>query len=627
MILHHNGFDFELLAYKRATKEAVAISINKKNETTISYSVNINETTPCSIVIEIKLLNEKDLFHLIPCNIHGDNNLANAKPGFFPNLTTKFSEYNTSSPIWEFRADRASHPVSIITCTNGAIGISIDPYSFENEKIIKNGLFSKLPNSCGVTIGYKNVPYTFTSKENLTSSTSNTIKNITMTGEIYLFKGKKRLSSHDIIKVVYELYHNQPTYQHTIKEYLEGFLDSYQHINWSDKFTSFTNMDCKLPNQPKLKPWRPLFEIGWTGTGVLSYPLLIAQTLLNINNEFTTTLINNFDKMSKRINSKSGLFYDLIKPYNNSDVNGWWAGYLVKDCHCAYTNGNGIYYLLKTYILLGRYKNIKKSNWLQSALIALDTIVDLQKEDGNFGYTYSTKKKEIIDDLGFAGCWFVPALALAYEITKKRKYLDSATKGIKYYNKYVEDLNCFGTPMDTYKSIDQEGNLAFIKGAHLLHKITKDKRYLTMLENGANYEYLWRYSFKAHADYRPLKDSSWNSCGGSVTSVSNPHIHPMGINITADLFYLYNITKDTYHLDRALDGLYWGLQTADLYPETTGYGQLGVMTERYCPSDGLTIEHYDNGDISSIWFTFNGWAGASVLEGLCESLIENYINL
>jgi len=627
MILHHNGFDFELKAYNRTSKDIVDISINKKNETTLSYLLKVDEPTKCSIVIEVKLLNEENLFHLIPCNIHGDNNLINAKPGFFPNLTTKFNEYTTSSTIWEFRADRASHPVSIITCGNGAIGISIDPYSFENGKIVKNGLFSKLPNSAGVTIGYKNIPYTFTSKENLTTSTSNTLKNITMQGEIYLFRGKKRLSSHDIIKAVYSHYHNQPKYHHTIKEYLEGFLNSYKNINWSNKFNAFTNMDCKLPTQPKLKPWRPLIEIGWTGTGVLSYPLLMSQFLLNISNTFTNTLIETFDAMQTRINPKSGLFYDLVKTNKESDVNGWWAGYIVKDCHCAYTNGNGIYYLLRTYMFLKKHNNIIKTEWLQSGLTALNAIIELQKEDGNFGYTYSINKKEIIDDSGFAGCWFVPSLALAYQITKNQIYLDSAIKGIAFYNKYVEDLNCYGTPMDTYKSIDQEGNLAFIKGARLLHEITKNELYLTMLKNGANYEYLWRYSYKAYPDYKPLKDSFWNSCGGSVTSVSNPHIHPMGVNITADLFYLHNITKDSYHLNRALDGLYWGLQTADLYPEITGYGQLGVMTERYCPSDGLTIEHYDNGDISSIWFTFNGWAGASVLEGLCESIIQHYIDI
>ncbi len=97
----------------------------------------------------------------------------------------------------------------------------------------------------------------------------------------------------------------------------------------------------------------------------------------------------------------------------------------------------------------------------------------------------------------------------------------------------------------------------------------------------------------------------------------------MGVNITSELIYIYKNTGDKYHLNRAADGLCWGLATADMYPKTTGYGQLGVITERYCPSDGLTIEKYtDTGEPSSIWFTFNGWAGVSILEGLTETLLE-----
>ena len=627
MKINHNGFNFELIAYERQSKEIVEINVTVENDNTLIYKVNFSKKNATSVVIELKLLNEQNLYHLIPCNIHGDNNLKNAKPGFFPNLTNDFQQYKTSSNIWEFRADRSSHPVSIITCNNGAIGISIDPYIYENRKVIKNGLFSKLPNIAGVTIGYKNIPYTFTSKENMEASTKNELKKANITGKIYAFRGENKLSSHNIIKEIYNIYHEQPKYSHTYKEYLKGFLDSYKNINWSKEDKAFTNMQCKLPSSPKLIPWRSLIGIGWTGTGVLTYPLLMAQIILNKEDNFTNELYGLFDEMKTRINPKSGLFYDLIRENNNSQVNGWWAGYIVKDCHFAYTNGNGIYYLLKTYLLLKEHKNIDRKDWLTPSLQALDSIIDIQKSNGNFGYTYSLHERKMLDEKGFAGCWFIPSLALAYLITKEKKYLTSAIKGLDYYYNFVTDLNCYGTPMDTWKSIDEEGNLAFIRGAKLLHEITNKSKYIEMLENGALYEYLWRYSFKAFPEYKPLKNSNWNSCGGSITSVSNPHIHPMGVNITSDLLYLFNVTKNKYHLDRALDGLFWGLQTADLYPKVTGYGQLGVMTERYCPSDGLTIEEYDNKEKSSIWFTFNGWAGVSILEGLCESLLNNYLDL
>ncbi|MBN2852240.1 MAG: hypothetical protein JXQ23_05825 [Clostridia bacterium] len=627
MKINYNGFSFEMAAYERDSKEPVPFHLYYQDNQTITYQLDFDKPYDTSVLIEIRLLNEKELFHLIPCNIHGDNNLINARPGYFPNLTDQYPEFPTSSEVWEFRADRASHPVSIITCQNGSIGITVDPYITDSETIIRNGVYAQLPDIAGVSIGYQNRPLTFTNKENMTASTNNKLRKAAISGKIYLSREYGRLSCHKIIQRVYQTYHEMPVYKNTLSDYLNGFLDSYEKINWSDEMNAFTNMSCHLPGDPVLKPWRPLLGIGWTGTSILIYPLLMAQILLHEDNSFTQKLLRLLDEMSTRINPESGLFYDLVRPYKGSDVNGWWAGYLVKDCHCAYTNGNGIYYLLKSFKLMEKYKHIRKEAWLQSALTALDSIILLQKENGNFGYTYSTLKREMLDDKGFAGCWFIPSLALAYEITGLQKYLDSAIKGLHYYHQFVKELTCYGTPMDTYKSIDQEGNLAFIRGARHLHEITKNTVFLKYLEDSANYEYLWRYSFKANPECPPLKGSQWNSCGGSVTSVSNPHIHPMGVTVTSDLLYLYRATRDEYHRERALDGLYWGLQTADLYPSVTGYGKLGVMTERYCPSDGLTVEQYENGEKSSIWFTFNGWASASVLEGLCESVLNDHLDI
>jgi len=602
-----------------------------------SYLLELKSDNPSSAKILLRLKDEDCIYHIIPCNIHGDNNLSNAKPGFFPNLTYDYPDSDSSSPEWEFRADRASHPVSMITCSRGAVGISINPYSDDSgneDCFIRNGVFSKLPDMAGVSLGYRNFPHTFTFKEMMTPSTCHYTQEATAHGRIFAMKGNGRLESAKILREIYYSYRECPLPLHDAGTYLNGFLDSYENINWSGELNAFTNEECRIPNSPELKPWRPLIATGWTGTGVMVYPLLSAQLLTGVENPFTGKLRDLFNEMAERINPATGLFFDLIRPWKGSDVNGWWAGYMVRDCHCAYTNGNGIYYLLKTYELLKNLNGEDNSKWLQSALTALDSAIEIQRDDGCFGYTYSLEKPEMLDAEGFAGCWFTSSCALAYKITGKRKYLDSAEKGIAYYYEFVKNLDCWGSPMDTWKSIDQEGNLAFIRTAVLLHEITNNPKYMDMAVHSAEYEYLWRYSFKARPEFRPLKNSGWNSCGGSVTSVSNPHIHPMGVNITAELFYIYKHSGDKYHLDRAVDGLCWGLATADMYPATTGYGRLGVITERYCPSDGLVVEKYsDTGEPSSIWFTFNGWAGVSILEGLTETLLKtvgiakDYLNL
>ena len=108
----------------------------------------------------------------------------------------------------------------------------------------------------------------------------------------------------------------------------------------------------------------------------------------------------------------------------------------------------------------------------------------------------------------------------------------------------------------------------------------------------------------------------------SRTLVYISPVHPMGILIDADLRYLTKVTGDTYHLNRAMDSSAWLMQTLELYPEKTGYGRYGVLSERWCPSDGLTVEQYSDGASYSSWFSYNLWAAANALEAVCELCLE-----
>ncbi len=75
-------------------------------------------------------------------------------------------------------------------------------------------------------------------------------------------------------------------------------------------------------------------------------------------------------------------------------------------------------------------------------------------------------------------------------------------------------------------------------------------------------------------------------------------------------------------MDRAKDGTAWIMQTLELYPEKTGYGRYGVLSERWCPSDGLVIQKDSEGKPYSSWFSFNLWAGAAAFEEVCERALE-----
>ena len=601
-----------------------------------TYTLKLASTFDTQVRLRLSLADEDDLFHLIPCNIHGDNNYGIVRPGEYPLLTTQRNEDIECAPFWEFRADRASHPVSMLCSANGAVGISVDPYTTDGEgKLIRNGLFSELENSFGVSLGYTNDPITFINhmfgpedKIDWGPSTFSRGKVMQTSGKIYGMRGGGRLAAHRILREVYNDFRDTPQPKKSCREAVEGLLDALLNVNWSDEHKGYTNAECKVPDQPVLKPWRALVEIGWTGGGVIAYPLLTAKAALDLPDSIFEGKQRPADIMDKIVdgyNPDSGMLYDVTRPWSDlwpdSRVNGWWSGFhMVEDCHSAYTNGSALYYLFKMLEFQKAHGLPSDVKWQETGLKVLDTVIELQREDGAYGYTFSQNEKQVLDWDGFGGCWFATACARAYRLTQEARYLASCKKALTYYSTFVKDLNCWGTPMDTWKAVDEEGNIAFIRLARLLHEITGDTEYLEMLKIGADYECLWRYGFKAKPELPPLDNCDWNSCGGSVTSISNPHIHPMGLLVTTDLEYLAEKTGDDYYSKRAEDGVKWVMATMELYPDVMGYGRYGVISERMCPSDGLTIERYSDGTACSTWFSYNGWAAANVLEALVEKL-------
>lgn len=596
----------------------------------LAYELSFKATCPTRLQLKLGVAQAQNVFHLIPCNIHGDNNLAKAEPGHYPNLTTQHAESQSCSAYWEFRADRAAMPVSILCFDGGVAGVSIDPYSecsidltTSREGFIRNGVFSQLasvgePNACGVTLGYRNTPHTFIASQWWGLPTEHAGLLGTAKGCIFLENADSRLGVHRIIRCLYDDYRQTPETPITMSEAVESLTDAFLEINWQPDKENFANLRLNWETH-ELQAWRTLAEIGWSGGGTIGYPLLVAGHLLG-NAKAIERGRYKLDWLGRAYNPASGLLWDVCGKQEGAKDDGWWSGFLVKGVHCAYTNGHGLYYLLKAYKFCRDVLGEEHPEWLATGCKAADTIVTLQEPSGNFGYTYSIERPEIIDAEGFVGVWFVPALVYAYQLTGEKKYLDAARRGIEFYHGFVKDLECWGGPMDTFKSPDQEGNTGFIRGAALLHQELKEQKYLQMLIDGADYEYLWRYGFRARPEYPPLKNSHWNSCGGSVTSVSNPHIHPWGLFISSELQYLADQTGDTYHAQRTEDGLNFGINIVSLYPDVMGYGRRGVLTERYCPSDGLTTRLYPDKTPSSTWFSYNGWAAAAVLEGLAERM-------
>ena len=593
------------------------LSLKSKNPTRIALLMNLPETTENSPV-----------FHVLPGLLFGDNNLANVKrAGDFHHLTKARTGHRAFSPVWEFRADRAAMPISAMCAEKNSIAISIDPYAkAENNRTVPCGLRSALaspnsPASCGVTLGYANFPYTYPFQTRFLPAKQAVLQAATVKGRIYAEATSDRRAVNRFVRKEYKFTRTKQQIKQTRRKAMVATANAMRDAQWSEKDGAF----CNLYFQNGVKGLkgvhrRTLQEIGWCGGPSIALPAIQAGLYLK-DDKLLQQGLDTCNVVPTLLNPKSGFLYDNGMTGNKS-VDGWWSGRSGRNRHWAYNNGSCISDLMTcAEVLESAGKKVPKS-WGKIAEKVLDNMASLQLKDGNLGFSYATDRPAITDTHGCIGAWWIPGFAIAARRLNKPEYLKVARRALDYYHQFYKLIDVNGASMDTGKSPNEESAHAFIRAARVLHEMTGDDYYLEALRDGIDLECLWRYGYQTNPLFPPLSNSGWNSCGGSVTSVANPCIHPMGIRISDDMRYYAKVTGDQYVYKRWEDGIDWSVTTLSLYPKQTGFGPYGITSERYAQSDGMLYKSSHEKGMSSIWSASHCFGVSAMLEGLLDAVRE-----
>lgn len=283
--------------------------------------------------------------------------------------------------------------------------------------------------------------------------------------------------------------------------------------------------------------------------------------------------------------------------------------------HSAYIVGQGIYYLLKAYMLEKESSNC--GEWLDFAAGVIARLETTKNRLGEYPYIISEENGCGAEYDSMAGAWCMTAALLWTKITGDMRYIEDIKKSERYYyDKFVSRAECYGGPLDVSKAVDNEGILAYIRAVRILHELTGEEEYLGRMYDALCYEFTFKFCYNSPVQVPPLSKNGWSSCGGSVTSTANPHIHPMSSSIVDEMLYYYKQTGDEYVYSRMRDTVMWGEQTYNQEDNEYDFGKKGWMSERFCYSQGLLDERYPDGSPSSTWFALMAWASASVIEGM-----------
>ena len=546
-----------------------------------------------------------------------------------------------SSPWWMVRGDRLSHPIALVYDSNKIYGFSASPYFIINDDGKNqwrpgiNGEFyqyagytcSLTKGTIGYTLGYENAPWLFIKSHDVRER--ETIDNkcfelesgecVEVSLNLYEFEAESEKDINNVIEEVYYEYHQFPRKVSDSKRTTTHLSEAIYNDGWCEDDLQYYGQVFE-DNEKESYRYNKIMSFSWTNGLSVAAPMLMAA--LRTQNEGmrkqALTCISNIVEHS--LNKSSGLPYDAFENGKWS-IKGWWFDGVYTPGHSGYIVGQGLFYILRSYYYEMKLRGCKHEEWMSFVKERISIIDKMKNADDEYPFIFSEKTGAGIEYDSLGGAWCMAAISYYSWITGDKSFIESLRKSENhYYNGFVKNMECYGGALDIDKAIDSEGIIAYIKAVRYLHAITKEEYLLEHMKDALCYEFTFKFCYNSPIQVPPLSKIGWSSCGGSITSTANPHIHPMSSNLVDEMLYFIHNYKDEsiaeYVRNRMEDTVGWGCQTYNSFDREYDYGKKGWMSERFCHSEGLLSERYIDGSKSSTWFCLMPWAGASIIDGL-----------
>jgi hypothetical protein len=555
----------------------------------------------------------------------------------FPRLRDDNSP-RPSSSWWMVRSDRLSHPAAFVYDNGKIYGLCASPYfilkdgSKQQWKPGRMGDFyqyggytcSLAEGTVGYTLGYENAPWLFVKaalvkeraplEENCFELAADEAVSFTM--ELYEYAADSELGVNSAMQEVYYLYHQNPRKGSSIRTAVADLSRAVSEYAWLPEDRSYSGFVMEDQDNSSYR-YNKIYSLTWTNGLSVAVPVLMAALRLGDESMRQQALSCIMNMVGQSLNPASGLPFETYDDNGEWSNHGWWFDGMHTPGHTSYLSGQAMYYILKAYDYEQRFKDTIHEDWLEFATKVLVKLEGTKNSDDEYPYILSEKTGAGIEYDAFCGTWCMAAMAYRSWLTGDRTYLNSLQKSeAHYYEAYIKRMECYGAPLDADKAVDSEGVLAYIKALRYLHAMTDDRLYLEHMRDAIAYEFSFKFCYNSPVTVPPLSRLGWSSCGGSVTSTANPHIHPMSSNIVDELLYMMEKTGDSYIRDRMMDTVAWGCQTYNRYDYEFDYGKKGWMSERFCHSQGLVTETYKDGSPASTWFALMPWASGCIIESL-----------
>ena len=540
-----------------------------------------------------------------------------------------------ASSWWMTRSDRLSHPAAFAYTGERITGLSAAPYFLKRDGRIvpwapgeKGEWLQYAGFGCDLgqgqisyTLGYENAPWFFLDSHHYSRRAPlsgnrfslNPAEEVCFTAAVFCYPAENETGLNAAIRKVYSLYHEPPRRCLPAEVTVRNIAEAVGSAAWLPRSRAYAGFVFDKPDSHEV---RPLPSISWTNGLAAAVPMLEAALRLE-RSDLRLQALQCIDHIVQTsINPRNGIPFtaEIDGIWCNR---GWWYDIQPVPGHAAYLVGQAVWLILKAYLAENELAGESHDEWLEYARKVLSVTEQSRNGDGEYPYIFSENTGAGLCYDSFSGAWCMAAASLYCFISGETGRLTDLIRSEQhYYRSFVSRMECYGGPLDIDKQTDSEGILAYIRAVRRLHEMTGDPVFLDHMRDALEYEFTFKFCYNSPVKVPPLSRIGWSSCGGSITSVCNPHIHPMSSSVIDELLYYTEQTGDEYIRSRLEDTVLWSCQTSNTRDGEYDYGRKGWMSERFCHSEGLLTETYPDGSPASTWFALMPWACGCILEGL-----------
>lgn len=557
-----------------------------------------------------------------------------------PRLRPEPTEF-PASPWWLTRSDRLSHPVALAFTGRRVVGLSASPYYLRSPsgqmpwRPGEKGAFAQYAGfgcdldcrTISYTLGYENAPWFFLDSQHYRPRAGldeqcfalEPGEEVSFCAALFDYEAADARGVDGAMEWIYNAWHEPPRQGLAPRTAVADIAGAVSQFAWVPENRAYAGFVFDRPEGYEL---RLIPSISWTNGLAAAVPMLQAAIRLKDETMRAQALACVDHIVQTSVNPRNGLPYtaEVDSVWGNR---GWWYENQPVPGHAAYLIGQALYLILKAWDWERRLNDAAHPAWLDYVSSVLAVTEASRNGDGEYPYIFSDQTGAGLCYDAMSGAWCLAAAAYWTALTGDRRYLPGLLASEAHYHAaFVAPMVCYGGPLDIDKQVDSEGVLAYLRAVRWLHAITGDGALLAHMRDALCYEFTFKFCYNSPIKVPPLSRIGWSSCGGSITSVTNPHIHPMSSSVVDEMLYYVRHTGDAYVQSRLEDTVRWSCQVSSAYDGEYDYGKKGWMSERFCHSQGLLTEKYPDGSPASTWFALMPWACGCILEALAGDAWE-----